>query len=150
MIASRWKLTHDPTGTPRVLLDNGEAMEGELPWQLEHAFEAVPLVDATWQLLLDGKSSLISLDFTVRRIAATDVDARAAVLDALVVEAAATLKPLKIQLYATAGLVTGYHYLIAQCGVKTHAPSRAEEGGKAYYLQRYSLLGSGITKVLTP
>ena len=150
MIESRWKLTLDPTGTPRVLLDFGERIEGELPWQLEHAFEAIPLIDTDWQFLRDDGNALVSLDFSIFRIGADDVSARAAVMDGLVAYSTLPLAPLRVQLATSAGLVAGYYYQFAQCGVKSYAPQRAGEGMRAYHSHRYSLLCSGASKTTVP
>lgn len=145
-IASRWKLTLDPGGTPNVLLALGDWLDSELPWQLAESWSATPLVDAAAPFLRREGNDTYSLDFTVWRSSASDTLARYAIMEGLRTTPALAKKPLRVQLGDSTGLVADYYWTFAAAGVRSYAPQRALDGATARYGTRYSILATGLTK----
>ncbi len=79
-VISNWKITWDPGGTPLVLLDHGQEMEGELdlPWEQEHVDRQV--IEGTYTEPLPRSWVKGGLVFTAWKEHADDLTARAYIL----------------------------------------------------------------------
>lgn len=84
MIKSNWKITFDHAGAvPLVLLDFGDKIENELPYEWRHGVEVVDLAAASQPFIRGSGNATTRLQFTVYRSALDDESARAAVLNAV-------------------------------------------------------------------
>jgi hypothetical protein len=81
MTKSLWKLTFDPSGTPLVILDQGDALDDELRFSLVKGLEVVELENSAAPFLRSRRNSVFNIEFERRIIAASDAAARSALLD---------------------------------------------------------------------
>ena len=81
MIKSLWTLTLDPSGTPLVILAAGDALDGELRFGVQKGLEVVDLENSDAPFLRSRKNAVYQIGFERRIIAASDIAARAALLD---------------------------------------------------------------------
>lgn len=81
MTKSLWTLTLDPSGTPLVILTAGDALDDELRFSLAKGLEVVDLENSDSPFLRPRKNAVYQIEFERRIIAASDVAARAALLD---------------------------------------------------------------------
>ena len=140
MISSCYKLTYDPAGAATVILAFGDRIDAEPEFGLEKSVEVIGLVDAAAPFIRIGKNAVVNFSITRALDAATDTEARAAVLDSLIAAAAATKKPLKIE-------VNGYtdrYWQFANATVKTHKPRRYLESYVARWVQTYDIVATGL------
>ena len=77
-ILSNWKLTFDPAGTPRVLLDFGQKMVQELRWPVRRGLEVVDIAEAAAPFLRVTGNAVVALSFEVFADEATDALSRRA------------------------------------------------------------------------
>ncbi len=142
MISSCYKLTYDPAGTPVVLLDYGDRIEAEPELLLAKTVEVIPLVDAAAPFLRVARNAVVT--FTVGRAldAATDKDARAAVLSALVMAQAANKKPLRVELLG----YSDRYWQFANATITAHRIKRYLETPKARWVQSLDIVATGLTQ----
>jgi hypothetical protein len=146
--SSLWKLTFDPTGTPLVLLDYGDWMEGELVFPLQRGVEIVPLIDAVAPFIRSTGNAVVTINVRkIRSVAAYDAiaadnAAREAVLDDLIAVAAATKKILQIQLYN----FTDHYWRFANCVISGMETGRLIESPLARVHQSFTLTCTGLAK----
>lgn len=140
MLSSNYTLTYDPAGTPVVLVTVGDRLEAELEFSLEKSVEIVQLIDAAAPFIRVAKNAVVSFQVRKYTAAATDADARTAVLNALITAQTATKKPLKIQVSGT----TGY-WQFAHATIKSTTPARFLESPKARWVQTWDIVATGLT-----
>ena len=141
MISSCYKLTYDPAAAATVLLAYGDRIEAEPEFGLEKSVETIALVDSAAPFLRVGKNAVVSFSITRAIDAASDKEARAAVLDSLVAAQTATKKPLKIE-------VNGYtdrYWQFANATIKSHKPRRHLESPAARWVQTFDIVATGLT-----
>lgn len=140
MLSSNYTLTYDPAGTPVVLVTVGDMLESELEFSLQKSVEVVELIDAAAPFIRVGKNAVVT--FQVRRYttAATDADARAAVLNALITAQTATKKPLKIQVSGSSG-----YWQFANATIKGSLATRFLESRVARWVQTWEIVATGLT-----
>lgn len=81
MTKSLWTLTLDPSGTPLVILTAGDALDDELRFGVRKGLEVVDLENSDSPFLRPRKNAVYEIKFERRIIAASDIAARAALLD---------------------------------------------------------------------
>jgi len=149
MLASNWKLTYDPAGTPVVLVDYGSFLAEELPFTLDKSVEVIGLIDAAAPFIRVGKNAVVT--FTLEVIlentgADADADARKAVMRSLLAAQTATKKPLKIEAQG----VTDCYWLFANSTVKKHSPRRHLSGPAGCLAATHEITATGLTEVAVP
>ena len=142
MISSCYKLTYDPAGTPVVLLNYGEKIEAELEFPLEKSVEVVQLVDAPAPFIRVAKNAVANFSVARALDAASDKEARAAVLAALVLSQSATKKPLKIEVLG----YTDRYWTFANATIKSHRVRRYLETPKCRWVQALDFVATGLTQ----
>ena len=75
-LSSNWRIVHDPSGSPLVLLGRGQWMEGELQFPLRRGLDIVPLVEAAAPMLRPTGNAAVELRLTTYQDYATDTAAR--------------------------------------------------------------------------
>ena len=81
MIQSLSTLTFDPAGTPLVVLTAGDMLDDELRFSVAKGLEVVDLENSDSPFLRPRKNAVWRIGFERRIIAASDIAARAALLD---------------------------------------------------------------------
>jgi hypothetical protein len=146
MIASNWKFTFDPAGTPRVLLDYGQKIMAEPAYTLDQTLEVVPLVDAAAPFLRLGKNAVVSFQLEIVTDLSTDALARAAVMASIIAAQTAARKPLRIEAYG----VTATYWQFANAVIKQHVPRRHMEAPVARTITTWSITATGLTATAVP
>ena len=146
-IASRWKLTFDPTGTPLVLLNLGEMIDAELEWKLSRAVEIVPLAAAAAPFIRPAGNNVYAVDFTVYRVNASDELGRRSLMDALGSTDDLGKKPLRVSLGNEAGAISDYYYQFANAIVRGLDTFRTMEGARVRTAYRYAITATKLSKV---
>jgi hypothetical protein len=118
-IASNWKITFDPSGTPRVLLDTGDEMAAEIRWPLKKGMEMIDLVDSANPFLRAKGNNSFSIRLEIYKDESDDATARRTIMESLIAVAALEKKPLKIE----AAGVTDRYWLAGACVITEHEPS---------------------------
>lgn len=142
MVTSLWKFTFDPSGTPLVLLDYGDALEGEVHFPLKRGVEVVPLVYGAAPFLRQSGNSSVTISFQVYPANATDAAARAAIMAALLSVDATGNKPLKIEAYGSAT-----YWQFANCVIPEFNPYRVVESLKPRMGKSYQLICTGLSAI---
>ena len=140
MISSCYKLTYDPAGTPVVLLNYGDKIEAELEFPLEKSVEVVQLVDSAAPFVRVSKNAVVNVSLGRALDAASDKEARAAVLAALILAQTATKKPLKIE-------VLGYsdrYWTFANATLKSSKVRRYLNTPQARWVQTFDFICTGL------
>ena len=143
MIASLWKLTYDPAGTPRVLLAYTDFTDGELQWSLENGLDVVPLVDSATPFLRITRNAVVTLSLSIYRDETLDIDARKQVMESLIAIPLLTKKPLRVEI---SGVVDRY-WQFANAAITSHTPSRYMDPVSPNWLAGYSITATGLTQV---
>lgn len=147
MIYSFWKITHDPTGTPRDILNFLDPIEEELKLVPVQGVEVIELVDVDAAFLRRTPGSSYTLTFTRERTFATDLAARREMLDRVTQHLPnLTLKPIRLEIMDDA---TRY-YQFANAFVTITETRRKVESAKPRILETVSITGTGLTRTLTP
>lgn len=145
-IASRWKLTFDPAGTPLVLVALGDLIDSELDWGLGRSIEVVPLAAAAAPFIRPATNNVYQLDFTVFKVESTDEAARRAVMDALRTTDDLVKKPLRVEIGTESGLETGYYYQFASAAVRSLNAFRDVDAPRPRWGRRFSIVATQLTK----
>lgn len=139
-ILSNWKLTFGAT----VILDYGDLLAGELPFDQGNGTEEVPTPDSARPLLLDTGNSAVRWMFSRFIEYDSDHEAAAGLLDGLIYTAASGVATLKIQ---RAGWTDGRYWIFAQCRISNSRPIMMTDPDKARIRRDYSLTCSGLSYV---
>ena len=142
-IASNWRVTFDPSGTPLVLLAYGDEIEGEPRWPLGRGLEVVPIVDGAAPFLRPTGNSSVNLRIDIYKPETTDALARAAVLDSLIAINLLGRKPLKIEVYG----VTDRYWLFANCYIPNFDPAIYLYNVPDSHIKTYQLVCTGFSRV---
>lgn len=140
-LSSNWRLTFDPAGAARVLLDYGDWLAGEVEWTLKKPLEVVNLPDSEEPFLRHYGNATYEIRFELSSEASSDTLARAQVLDGLVAMMALGNKPLRVQI---PGAVNFWQF--ASCYVTAPTLSRDETGATPRALRSYAITATGLTK----
>ena len=143
MIESLWKLTHDPSGTPRVLLAYTDFTDGELAWTLENGLDVVPLVDSARPFLRLTRNSVVTLSVSIYRDEALDTDARKRVMESLIAIPLLSKKPLRVEISG----VADRYWQFSEAVISSHSPSRYMDPVSPNWLAGYSITATGLTQV---
>lgn len=138
---SQWKLTFDPSGSPKVLVDFNQKLAGDLKFPQRNGLDVVPSPDSGWPLLLATGNSSVIIAVEVFADESTDKAARAALLNSLIATAGYGVKPLKIE-------VAGYsdrYWTFASCGIAEYDAQRALSAPTARNLKGYKLTCAGLS-----
>lgn len=147
-ILSRWKLTFDPGGVPRVLLDLTDLIENEMQWKLNRAVEVVPVLSAAAPFIRPAGNNSYTIDFTVYRGGyGSDAGSRTAIMDTLATVDNLGKKPLRVQLGNEAGLVTGVYWQFQQSIIREMDAYKMVEGSRLRIGTRYVITATNLVKV---
>lgn len=147
MIFSLWKLTHDPAGTPTVLLDYLDPIAEELKLVPVRGVEVIELVDVANAFLRLTPGNAFTLSFVRERTFTTDLLARQAMLDRVAVTLPTLgLKPVRLQIQGDASR----YYQFSNAFVTITETRRKVESVKPRILETVSITGTGFTRTLTP
>ena len=141
MISSNFKLTYDPAGAATVILSYGDRIGDELEMSLTKTVEIVALVDGVEPFLRVGKNAETSFSFIRALDAATDMAARAAMLDSIIAAQSATKKPLKIEIN---GYADGRYWQFSNASVVSHKPKRYLQSPMARWVQSIDIVATGL------
>jgi hypothetical protein len=145
MILSLWKLTHNPAGTPTVLLDYLDPIEEEPKLVPNRGLEIVSLVDAEAAFLRRTPGETYTLTFTRERTFTTDILARQGMLDAVAVTLPTLdLAPVRLDIQG----VTTRYYQFANAFATITAVTRKVESAQPRILETLSITGTGFTRVI--
>ena len=143
MISSCYKLTYD---TSTVILDYGDKIDAEPEFGLEKSVEVISLIDAAAPFIRVGKNAVVSFSITRALDAATDKEARAAILASLITASTATKKALKIEVYG----YTDRSWSFANATIRAHKPRRYLDSPAARWVQTYDIVATGLTYTAPP
>lgn len=143
MIQSLWKFTFDPSGTPLVLLNYGDMLEGEVRFPLKRGVEVVQITAGAAPFIRPSGNSSVTISFEVFPTGATDAAARTAVLDSILAINATGKKPLKIEAQG----VTSKYWQFANCYIPEHDPARVIESARPRYSKVYTLICTGLSAI---
>lgn len=146
LVQSKWKLTLDPAGTPKVLLNFGDKIDDELSFPTKLGLEVVDLTDSAVPFLRPNGNNVVEISWKVYSDVSTDVLSRADVLDSLIAVLAYTRKPLRIEID---GVTTGY-WQFANAFVTEFEPTRHLSSPAARAGKSYSATCVGLTYTATP
>lgn len=143
MTKSLWKLTLDPSVTPLVILDTGDALDDELRFSLVKGLEVVELENSAAPFLRNRRNAVYQIEFARRIIAASDVAARAAVMDWQITLADYGKKPLKCEF-------TGEndYWTFANAFLTRAVTTRKITDKNPAYLLSISITATGLTKTV--
>lgn len=145
-LLSNWKLTFDPAGTPRVLLDFGEKLAEEISFQGAKGLEVVDLTDAASPFLRPSGNNVVTFSWELWRDAVSDAQARADALNGMMAIIALGRRPLRIQL---SGFTGGYWQFANAC-ITEHSALRRLESPTPRYVQTFSATCTGLSYTATP
>lgn len=142
-VTSNWKITFDPAGSARVLLDFGDKIEGEPVWSLKKGVQTTPLDDAVAPFLRAAGNAVVTFTIKVFTDEALDATARQRIMESLISISALVKKPLRIQV----DTITDRYWQFANCCISDHTPSREIESAKARLYKTYSITATGLVQV---
>jgi hypothetical protein len=142
-ISSNWKLTFSPASSPKVLLDYGDKIEGELRFPLSKGMEVVDLVDSEAPFLRDNGNNTYQIQFEVYTDEALDKTARQRVMESLIAVGAYGRAPLRIQVSG----ITDRYWQFANSFVREHNPGRWLDAPVARLVKGYTITATGLTQV---
>jgi hypothetical protein len=147
-VASRWKITYDPSGgNPLTLLWPGQLLESEIPWQVDHPVEVVNLVDGAAPFIRPIGNALYTLNFTTIDIWESDKRSRTELLAWLEYWGLLGRKPLRIEIYDQYGATSFPYWQFNDCYVTSFTPVRTIEQGRTRLAKTYNIVASGLTRV---
>jgi hypothetical protein len=137
-IISNYKLTFDPGGTPRVLLDFGDKVDRELDFNFQRNVEEIQIPEAAEPLLrLEGRRAR-RIEFVTWDDHASDRVARVRVMESIGQIDALEKKPLRIEVADQ----TDRYWQFNNAAVVTHVPRRLLECPTARREQRFVILAT--------
>lgn len=144
-IASEYKLTFDPAGLNKVLLDYDELVDRELQWPLRRALSVTAIAESDHVFLRPGGNGAYQIGFTVERTAATDALSRVAMINHLTdwVESAGK-GVLKVEIRG----VADRSYQFASSYITDFEVGRVVDSGAAEYEIRVGITATNWNKVL--
>lgn len=143
MTKSLWTLTLDPSGTPLVILTAGDALDDELRFGVQKGLEVVDLENSDAPFLRPRKNAVYQIGFERRIIAASDIAARAALLDWQITLGTYAKKALKCQ-------YTGEndYWTFANAFITRAATWRKIEDPNPAYILSVEITAAGLTKTV--
>lgn len=142
-LASNWKLTFDPLGTPLVILNYADEIDAELHLPVTRGLEVVPLIGSAVPFLRPSGNSVYAIQLKIFTAAGSDAAARAAMLDSLIAIDALGRKPLKLEISG----VSTYYYQFANAFITVHDPGREVDGMPNWLSKAYTLTAAGLSKI---
>lgn len=142
-IASNWKITFDPAGTPLVLLAVGDEIDSELRCPIKRGLDTVALVDSPMPFLRPTGNSQFAIKLNIYTYTSLDTSARAAMFDSLIAIDTLGRKPLRIEISG----ITTYFYQFANAYVTDHDPGRDPDGVPAGVVKSYAIVATGLSKI---
>lgn len=143
-LSSNWRIVHDPSGSPLVLLGRGQWMEGELQFPLRRGLDIVPLVEAAAPLLRPTGNAAVELRLTTYQDYATDTAARVGMMESLRTLAAVPRAVLKVE-------VSGYAFFweFRAAAISEVKLVRQVMSAKARVQQQTAVTAVGLTSSYT-
>lgn len=143
MIKSNWKLTFDPGGTPLVLLDYGNLVEGEVFPAMSKPAEVTPLAGASAPFIRDLGNRSFRLGFAVILDAADDKAMRQEMMTSLVTVGPLARKVLKVQING----ITDRYWKYANAFITEHSPEPVVTSAGARVKKRYTVIATEFSQV---
>ena len=141
-LASEWKLVFDPSGAPRVLVDHGWEIDGELAIELQKACAVTPIIEAD-PFLEPEDSALYQFSVRVYNYTTLDTDSRIAMMEALRAVAALGKQPLRLSVRGRADV----YYQWANCYIRSFASIMDMDAPVSGYVLRHDILATGLSLV---
>lgn len=139
-LISNWKLTHGTT----VLVNYGDLLADELPFDQGNATFVDPSPDSPYPLVTSGGNSATSFGIAVFKDYATDKEAAAGVLNGLIFTQNSAVEILKIE---RKGWTDGRYWKFEMCRISAARP-RMMQAGDAFRIRReYTLTCAGLSFV---
>lgn len=145
-IRSTWKLTFDPSGSPKVLLNYGDLMDDEISPGLTKPAELVELADAVAPFIRIKLNRSYRLGFTIYQDKASDAAMRKAVFDSLIEVDSLGRKPLRVE--SNAGM--GGYFQFSNAFITEHEPRPSVESGGARLVRSFTILATGLSWTAVP
>ena len=145
-IVSRWKLTHDPNGSPTVILNLGDLIDDELDFDLKRSVQVRPLAAAPAPFIRMGGNNMYVFEFSRFLAQPTDAEAREEMCDLMVSMDDLPKKPLRLQIGNEEGLITGFYYQWANAAVRGARIKRDLDSSRARWGTRYSIVATKFTR----
>lgn len=149
MTQSRWRLTHDPGGTPFVLLDFDDWIDDELVPEVLSQFSVTPLAAGAAPFIRDEKNVSYNLNFTAMENFNTEAGARRTIMNRLITIGALTKKPLRVQIAGDAGLITEVYWQFQVAAIRAGVPRRVYRVSGFYVSTKYTILATTLLRVGT-
>ena len=139
-ISSNWKITFDPDGSPVVLVNVGDIMDGELRFPMKRGLEVVEILEGEAPFLRPTRNIATTLDISVEEVAATDADARVALMGSLTSVENLGKKPLKIEVSG----ITDRHWEFSNSYIENVDSVRLVESAKPRIIKTYQITATGL------
>lgn len=137
MVSSNWKITYDPTGTPRILVNYGGRISDELEIPWSQSVQDSPRLRAASMNYFGRGNVANGLRFGVFNDHADDATARAWMLALVAGLPTLETKTLKIEING------GAKYLMSQAVIRAVTPRMVINAPVARTLTQYEITGGG-------
>lgn len=143
-ILSTCKMTYDPSGVPRVLVDYGAEIPAmPIKPALRKGLEVVPLVEALAPFLRPSGNASYAFRIDVFQDEVSDALAWQRVFESLLAVAPLGRKPLRIQVEG----IADRYWQFANSFITDHAPERVTNFYPPRLLKSYSVVATGLAQV---
>jgi hypothetical protein len=143
MTKSLWTLTLDPSGTPLVILAAGDALDDEIRFGVRNGLEVVQIEAGTAPVLRPRGNASWEIEFERRIIAASDIAARAALLDWQITLANYAKKSLRVAYTGE----NDYWTFANACITRATTYRKVADKNPAYVLS-VGITAAGLTKTV--
>jgi hypothetical protein len=140
---SNWKLTFDPGGTPRVLLNYGDKLGDEFKFPFGRKVEEIDIADAAEPMLRMMGRGARRIEFTVWADEVSDRIARVRMMESMLGIDGLEKKPLRIQIDGQ----TDRYWQFANAAVVSHVPERILKSAAARWSQSYVIVATHFSQV---
>lgn len=142
-ITSNWKFTHDPAGTPAVILDYADKMPAEPDFGKSEGAVIEDLVRSDTPFLDTARNRVHAISFSRLLDSATDALSRQAMMVELLAASPEDPKPLKLEISG----ITDRHWLFSGCVVTEMKPGRYLLSAKPRRMVSYQITAVGLSQV---
>jgi hypothetical protein len=143
-IESNWRITFDPSGSARVLLEYGDMVDSELAWSLKKTLQVTQLDEASEPFLRHAGNAVVNLAFRVYTDEPVDATGRRNILESLMAVTALVKKPLRVSVRGITE-VTGTYWQFSNSYITEHSPLRDVESDGI--VRSYSITATGLVRV---
>lgn len=146
---SRWRLTHDPNGTPFVILEFDDWIDDELTPQVISRFEVTPVFDGAAPFIRDEKNLSYTMNFTALEKVNTEAGARRTVMNRLITIGGLTKKPMRVQISGDGGWISGVYWQFQVAAIRVGAPKRVYLSQSFWVATKYEIIATSLVRVGT-